>query len=66
MNCPNCGRSFPQRMIDAKMEKWIETITHVDGQIDCATGEPFIPVARVVGDEVVPLWAEDYICVKRS
>lgn len=56
MNCPNCQNPL--------LIPPILVVTHVQPQIDCATGEPFIPVARVVNDQVTKLWPEDYICIE--
>lgn len=56
MNCPNCKNPLivPPMLI----------MTHVDTQIDCRTGQAFIPVKRITDDVEVELWPEDYICSK--
>lgn len=58
MNCPNCDGFIFDRPYIPNVDN------HVQPQIDCVTGEPFIPVARVVNNRVTKLRPEDYICSK--
>ena len=36
--------------------------SHGVPHVDCVTGEAFFPVMRVVDDQPVPLWPEDFSC----
>lgn len=60
MKCPNCGDFIFDRPYVPNVDN------HVQSQIDCITGESFIPVARVVNDRVTDLRPEDYICERKN